>query len=874
MLFLFLPLGHGAPATSALSPESSCASTPLHKAAAAGDITVLVILAERDHLDARDSEGLTPFHRAVQSGHLHAAALLLDKGADVNARDPQGNTALHRLFFAGPPHIQTVPPPSWLRRKQADPKMRPYVRYLVENAEDPSMVRTPFAAAFLLAAGADPEATNNAGQRFLELALSESASVFDEERVDLLRLMGQANPTLINRPDAKGDSPLHRAVRGFDQAPVADLIAAGADVNATNRLGRTPLHAAVETLGTWPSPLLKLLEAKPNVNARDAKGMTPLHLIALSQSPFAEEATKALLRAGADPNARDNRGRTPLHLFLSGKRPWNHASQCILLLVDAGADLAARDDYGRTPLHYLAARGTKGPLFFIPEIDNLFLAAKVDLEARDHLGNTPLHVAARRNTRDVFDWLVKHGADLDATNRVGQTPRGLAALPEPASGFSPTISETDIFSAAVCGNLVALEKLLRARPALLNRTNAAGQTPLRLAAQVGRTNVVEFLEARGAQWDALSAVLAGRADVLRSLLARDARAVLENPQNRELLHQAATRGDLAATKLLLQAGCDPHAPNAAGLTPVGLAHLHQHPEVAQALRAGGASLTIFDAVRLGDVKTATAMLNQNRSLLNATNPMGFSLPEVTVASGNVELLKLLLELGVDPNAPSSRYGSTLLHMAAIANRTACARLLLERGGDPDRFDHVGWSPLHWAAFLGNAEMVGLLIQHGADPNQTTRKLSAQFAFPSGNTPLHLAAAGLRPKAVEQLLKSGAAVNARNSDGRTPLDMTMLQFGGQILFNLNMLCWYSMERGLGPFWQHAIEHVPPDEQSQRLPATLRLLEKAGGERTPWPGPYPTSNSSPGLRAGVSHHPLPAYIRKELTNAASNPETIKP
>jgi len=62
-------------------------------------------------------------------------------------------------------------------------------------------------------------------------------------------------------------------------------------------------------------------------------------------------------------------------------------------------------------------------------VDEVFLAAKVDLQARDKDGNTPLHLAANAGTADVFKWLLKNGASLDATNSLGKMPQPKFPVP-------------------------------------------------------------------------------------------------------------------------------------------------------------------------------------------------------------------------------------------------------------------------------------------------------------------------------------------------------------------------------------------------------------------------------------------------------------
>jgi len=91
-------------------------STTLHKAAASGNLGELSALMETaTNLEARNELGLTPLQVAVQQGHLAAAALLVDKGADAKACDPDGNTLLHQIFLQDRQLIvYDRPPTNWL----------------------------------------------------------------------------------------------------------------------------------------------------------------------------------------------------------------------------------------------------------------------------------------------------------------------------------------------------------------------------------------------------------------------------------------------------------------------------------------------------------------------------------------------------------------------------------------------------------------------------------------------------------------------------------------------------------------------------------------------------------------------------------------
>lgn len=120
---------------------------------------------------------------------------------------------------------------------------------------------------------------------------------------------------------------------------VAMLIAAGADVNAADRHGRTPLMFAVGKYANYWAAA-QLVEGGADVNARDEDGCT-----ALMQARSAD-AIKLLIDAGADANARCKDGSTSLILaadqFCS--------SDPLRVLLEAGAEVNAANAYGTTAL--------------------------------------------------------------------------------------------------------------------------------------------------------------------------------------------------------------------------------------------------------------------------------------------------------------------------------------------------------------------------------------------------------------------------------------------------------------------------------------------------------------------------------------------
>jgi hypothetical protein len=120
----------------------------------------------------------------------------------------------------------------------------------------------------------------------------------------------------VSAQDKSGQTAMHFAARGLDESPriVAALIAAGAAVDAPDADGETPLMLAAD----GPSvPKLKMLLANgANPNAADHRGYTPLIYSVCKHTDARRlaERVQLLLNHGADSNARANNGQTALDL--------------------------------------------------------------------------------------------------------------------------------------------------------------------------------------------------------------------------------------------------------------------------------------------------------------------------------------------------------------------------------------------------------------------------------------------------------------------------------------------------------------------------------------------------------------------------------
>jgi ankyrin repeat protein len=140
----------------------------------------------------------------------------------------------------------------------------------------------------------------------------------------------------------RGYTPLLEAARRGYEEMAGALIAAGADVDATDPYGVTALMFSF--ISGSAGTARPLIEAGTDVNARDVDGRTALIESLTTENDIPDELIALLIEKGANVNVRIANGLTPLMIAVSGP------PRIVRLLIEAGADIQARDDGGMSVL--------------------------------------------------------------------------------------------------------------------------------------------------------------------------------------------------------------------------------------------------------------------------------------------------------------------------------------------------------------------------------------------------------------------------------------------------------------------------------------------------------------------------------------------
>ncbi|MDP0588885.1 MAG: ankyrin repeat domain-containing protein [Candidatus Endonucleobacter bathymodioli] len=368
------------------------------------------------------------------------------------------------------------------------------------------------------------------------------------------------------------NTPLHIAIKYNKKEHLKALLAAKASINIENYMGYTPLHYAA-TL-TDPEPLNMLLNHNASlgvdaiqVDITNKKGFTPLHFAVLQAK---KESIKLLLAAKASSN-------TALHFAIQVGN-----IECLRLLLDVENILVnVPNDEGYTPLHYAVKTDQAEIVKVLLTVDGIHQVQKMNKQ-----GNTPLHVAIMRGNIEVIKALLTvdgiHQVNIMGAN--DYTPLHLATILDDPASLDTLLAVTDIqvditnkkgstpLHLAVMQGKKESIKLLLAAKASINIENSMGYTPLHYAATLPDPEPLKML----LNHNASLGVKGMNANVTSKI------------DNITPLHWAAMVGKIECIRTLLAVeGIEINIKDKDGLTPLQVAEKEGNTECADILRAAG-----------------------------------------------------------------------------------------------------------------------------------------------------------------------------------------------------------------------------------------------------------------------------------------------
>jgi ankyrin repeat protein len=159
-----------------------------------------------------------------------------------------------------------------------------------------------------------------------------------------------------------------------------------------------------------------------------------------------------------------------------------------------------------------------------------------------------------------------------------------------------------------------------------------------------------------------------------------------------------------------------------GLSPilvaVGSGHVKMAHRIAAMVARTPGGLDVFDAAAVGNVAVVRTLLTSDRASADDRGPDGYTALHFAAMFGQMEVARLLLGRGADPNAVALNESRvTPLHSAVAAKHRDTASLLLALGASPNAVQRGGWTSLHTAARDGDEAIVDMLLLRGADPTR-------------------------------------------------------------------------------------------------------------------------------------------------------------
>jgi ankyrin repeat protein len=417
--------------------------------------------------------------------------------------------------------------------------------------------------------------------------------------------------------------------------------------------------------------LRSLPAERANINTPQPDGTTALHW-AVRHDDLA--TADALIKAGADVKAANRYGVTPIALAATNGNP-----AMIRRLLDAGADPNSANPGGETALMTAARTGKVDAV-------TLLLDRGANVNAKDTVhAQTALMWGVVENHADMVKLLLARGADINAHTIVTQ-PKG-EYVPARAGGAS--------------GSGIIRQRALP--------TADGGMTPLLFAIRDGNTEMTRLLLDRGASIGQASG----------------------NKTSPLLI--ALLNGQVGIATDLLERGADPNAADAYGRAALFAAidlRNFNHDKYGDLPTDGRDPLDLIKSLlaKGADVnaKTETVPVHGLMQFDGSWVNFDGETPFVRAAlSGDIDVMRMLLEKGANPNVATTQGTTALMAAAGInwipgqtyshseADYVEAVKVCLERGAEVNAANSLGLTAMHGAANRGWESVIQILADHGA-----------------------------------------------------------------------------------------------------------------------------------------------------------------
>ena len=253
-------------------PQEYDKMSPLHLATQEKHIEVVKLLLENGaNPNVINSVNFTPLHVACENGFLEGTKLLVEKGAKITVFDENGMSPFHVALEDNDVDVCEFilkKAPKLVVQQMLD-SIGNYPIHTACKGGNVDMVR------LLLKKGSPLTIRNKRGYSPIEVAIQSGTS-------EVIKMLLQSHPSLINYNGANGRSLLHTAVM-YDRIDIAkELLNSGGNrsINAkTSKSKSTPLHLAVLACAKGSKEMVKmLLENDASPNMLDKSGCSPLHV--------------------------------------------------------------------------------------------------------------------------------------------------------------------------------------------------------------------------------------------------------------------------------------------------------------------------------------------------------------------------------------------------------------------------------------------------------------------------------------------------------------------------------------------------------------------------------------------------------------------